>query len=349
MTQLLAGDIGGTKTILRLFLLDDRSGDGMVSIAQAEYPSQTYGDLVPLVQDFLTMVRQQGHGVNPLGACFALAGPVVNQRCRLTNLRWDLSHDRLAQDLNLHQVTLINDFVGVGYGVLGLGPEQLCYLQQGTPDPSAPIGVLGAGTGLGECFLAPWGGGEYRAYATEGGHTDFAPRSPLEFALRQYLLERDHLERVSVERVVSGQGIVAIYQFLRDHEGRSEDATLGAKIRDWEQEKTPDLQPGGLIAQAAHHDPLCQETLQLFMDAYAVEAGNVALKLLPQGGLYLAGGIAPKNLPWLQNDRFLQLLKAKGRVSGVLDDLPIAVVLAQDVGLIGAAIKAKQDWLARSA
>ncbi|MEY2978926.1 MAG: glucokinase [Prochlorotrichaceae cyanobacterium] len=337
MVQFLAGDIGGTKTILRLFDGDQTIATGI--LAEAEYSSPAYPDLVPLVQQFL-----QDYAAitpDPQAACFALAGPVVGETCQLTNLSWHLSSDRLAQALGLQKVALINDFVAVGFGVLGLEPQDLFYLQSVPADPTAPIGVLGAGTGLGECFLAPLGNGTYQAYATEGGHTDFAPRSPLEFDLYQFILNRASTNRVSVERVVSGQGIVTIYQFLRETGKYTESEAIGSQIRAWERGERPDLMPGGLIAGSVEEDALCRDTVQLFMDAYAVEAGNLALKLLPYGGLYLAGGIAAKNLSWFQNDRFLQILKAKGRVSGVLDQIPIAVVLNPKVGLIGAALHIK--------
>ena len=340
MVQLLAGDIGGTKTILRLFHSDPTIAPGI--LAEAEYASAAYPDLVPLVQQFL----RQFAALNPApqAACFALAGPVGGQTCQLTNLSWTLTSDRLAQELGLQAVFLINDFVAVGYGVLGLAPEDLQILQAVPPDRDAPIGVLGAGTGLGECFLAPLGNGTYQAYATEGGHTDFAPRSALEFELCQFILQREQISRVSVERVVSGQGIVTIYQFLRDRNLYPESKAIGSEIRAWEAGQRPDLQPAGLIAAATDSDSLCRETLQLFMDAYATEAGNLALKLLPYGGLYLAGGIAPKNLRWFQTDRFLQGLKAKGRVSPVLERVPIAVVLNPQVGLIGAALHVQSRY-----
>ncbi|MFZ4667478.1 MAG: glucokinase [Prochlorotrichaceae cyanobacterium] len=353
MIQLLAGDIGGTKTLLRLFEvngedvgteLTPRLGHPLRNplgntLAEAEYPSQRYPDLVPMVEQFLQESRVVSP--RPQGACFALAGPVVNQTCQLTNLSWTLRSDRLQRDLNIPQVKLINDFVAVGYGVLGLTATDLCYLQNAPADPMAPIGVLGAGTGLGECFLVPLGNGQYQAYPTEGGHADFAPRSLLEFELRQYILHQENIDRVSVERVVSGQGIISIYQFLRDTNKASESIDIAQSIRAWEAGTLPTLQPAELIAQGSDRDELCRLSMELFMDAYAVEAGNLALKLLPYGGLYLAGGIAAKNLTWVKNDRFLGLLREKGRVSRVLDGVPIAVTLNPQVGLIGAVIYAQ--------
>ena len=340
---LLAGDIGGTKTILRFVEAGQGRPPGK-TLAEKEYVSAQFDDLVPMVQAF----AEEFAAVNlqPQAACFGIAGPVVHQYSRLTNLNWELSCDRLARELQIPSVSLINDFVAVGYGVLGLAETDSCYLQKGQGDPEAPIGVLGAGTGLGECFLAPMSSDEsydetrYQAFATEGGHTDFAPQSLIEFELCQYLRQREGLERVSVERIVSGQGIVSIYQFLRDAGYQEGGSAIADQIHEWETGSLPDLEPAGLIAQSAEQDSMCRKAMQLFMDAYAIEAGNLALKLLPNGGLYLAGGIAPKNLPWLQSDRFLSLLKSKGRVSHVLDEMPIAVVLNPKVGLIGAAIHA---------
>lgn len=341
--QLLAGDVGGTKTILHLVNVRLPSPENPHPHPQTcyrhTYPSANYTDLVPMVKEFLAAASAAGYEVQPQGACFAIAGPVLHNTCKLTNLHWSLTGNRLAQDLGVEQVDLINDFVAVGYGVLGLGEGDLCTLQLGDRDPKAPIAVVGAGTGLGEAFLAP-DGGNYQVFATEGGHSSFAPRSPLEFALMQDIQERLNIGRVSVERVVSGQGIVSIYQFLRDRQGRPEAANVAASVTQWEQEpphaRTVDA--AAIIAQAADRDPLCQETLELFISAYGAEVGDVALKLLPYGGLFLAGGIAAKNLALLRSGLFLESFSSKGRVSGLLSRIPVHIVLNPEVGLIGAAL-----------
>ena len=345
---LLAGDIGGTKTILRLVEVAQSSagkGSGgcfeqaqneFKTIYEATYLSGNYPDLVPIVEQFLTAAQQKA----PEAACLAIAGPVFNNTSKLTNLNWFLDNQRLQQELEIKQVSLINDFAAVCYGVLGLKSSDIYSLQSATAYNQAPIGVIGAGTGLGEGFLVP-DNGSYQVVATEGGHTDFAPRSELEWQLLQYIQERYRIDRVSVERVVSGQGIVAIYQFLRDSQFATELPEVGEKVKIWEQqvekgqERTVD--PAAIISQTALHksDALCEKTMQMFVEAYGAEVGNFALKLLPYGGIYIAGGIAAKILPLMQEDRFLAALKQKGRMSTLLEQMPVHIVLNPQVGLLG--------------
>jgi glucokinase len=299
------------------------------------------------VQRFLSTAGQQlGIEPKPEKACFAIAGPVINDTSVLTNLNWFLEARRLEKELAIARIRLINDFAAVGYGILGLETTDLHTLQEVTPQPDAPIAVLGAGTGLGEGFLIQQPGG-YQVFASEGGHTDFAPRTGLEFQLLQYLLEKYDIQRISVERVVSGQGIVAIYQFLRDRQIAPESAEIGQVIRTWEQEtgrSEKSVDPAATIAQAAleKRDRLSEQTLQIFVDAYGAEAGNLALKLLPYGGLYVAGGIAAKILPLIKEGQFLRAFGQKGRVSSLLERVPVHVILNPQVGLIGAAIGASR-------
>jgi glucokinase len=335
--QLLAGDIGGTKTILRLVQADP----ALTLLHEERYSSHSFPDLVPMVQRFLSAA-----GGQPQRACFAIAGPVVHNTSQLTNLGWTLEADRLSAELNLEKVSLINDFAAVGYGVLGLQPADVLTLQAGSPEANAPIGVIGAGTGLGQGFLVQAGDAQpsqYQVFSSEGGHADFAPRSEQEFQLAQYLLEKYGIDRLSVERVVSGQGILAIYQFLRDRYANAEDSTVGSVVATWESqlgqgEKTVD--PAAAIAQAALSggDRLSTQALQMFIAAYGAEAGNLALKLLPYGGLYIAGGIAAKILPLMQDGRFLAAFHHKGRMRPLMERVPVHVVLNPQVGLIGAAV-----------
>ncbi len=338
MTLLLVGDIGGTKTILRL--VKESNGKLGEVIAEERYISAHFPDLVPIVQKFLTMAeKSSGESFIPQKACFAIAGPVVKDTCILTNLNWVLDARRLETELNLTSVRLINDFVAVGYGVLGLNAQDV-YIRQDVPAQArSPIAVIGAGTGLGQGFLAPEGE-SYRVFPSEGGHASFSPRSDREFRLLQYIRRKYETHNVSVERVVSGQGIAAIYQFLRDEEFPPETTPISEKVWAWEQGKDPEIDPAAIIAQAAleKRDRLSCETLDLFVDAYGSEAGNLALKLLPYGGLYVAGGIAPKILPLLKTDRFINAFLDKGRLSGVLKQIPIRIILNSQVGLIGAAI-----------
>ncbi|KJH71030.1 glucokinase [Aliterella atlantica] len=350
MTILLAGDIGATKTILRLVESQATSGDrqlpNQTTLHEQTYPSQEFADLVPMVGKFLGEAQQQGSQITPEKACFGIAGPVVNNTSKLTNLNWNLEASRLERELQVAQVALINDFVAVGYGVLGLSEEDLHTLQPGTPNTDAPIAVIGAGTGLGQGFVIPQSG-SYRVFATEGGHSSFAPRTQLEFDLLQYILEKNNINRVSVERVVSGIGIVAIYQFLRDRKIYPESSSLAEVYKTWEREigqaeKSVNL--AGEISKAAinKQDALAQKTMEIFIEAYGAEAGDVALKFLPYGGLYIAGGIAAKNLPLMQQGNFLQAFLSKGRMHSLLEQVPIHIVLNPQVGLIGSALRAAQ-------
>jgi glucokinase len=336
MTLLLAGDIGGTKTILQL--VETSGSPAMHTIHQESYHSADFPDLVPIVQDFLVKANTP----TPKKACFAIAGPVVQNTAKLTNLVWFLDTERLQEELGIPQISLINDFAAIGYGILGLEEKDLLTLQVGNSQPEAPIGIIGAGTGLGQGFLIKQGN-NYQVFPSEGGHADFAPRNEIEFQLLKYLLGKHDIQRLSVERVVSGQGIVAIYQFLRDRKFATESPDIAQIVRIWEQEagqEEKSVDPGAAIGTAALQgsDRLCEQTLQLFIDAYGAEAGNLALKLLPYGGLYIAGGIAPKILPLIQNSGFLLNFTQKGRMRRLLEEIPVYVILNPQVGLIGAAL-----------
>ncbi|OYQ61843.1 glucokinase [Pseudanabaena sp. SR411] len=344
MAIILAGDIGGTKTLLRVA---EKNADGFRVLYEQRFAGASYANFSDVLREFVETAKiNLGEGLELTAACFGIAGPVHDRRSQLTNLGWFFDSDRLAEELKIDRVSLINDFVAVGYGLLGLQPHDLYTLQDGNVKERSPIGVIGAGTGLGEAYLG-WNGDRYEVYPTEGGHTDFAPRNALEIELLQYLLK--HHDRVSVERVASGTGIVAIYQFLRDRQFVPESDEIAEKVRLWESGDL-NVDAAAAIADAAltncginsetNMDQLATQTMQMFVEAYAAEVGNLALKLIPNGGLYIAGGIAPKILPLLQDGTFLQVLKNKGRVSSVLEDIPIHIVLNPEVGLIGAMLYA---------
>jgi glucokinase len=340
MTLLLAGDIGGTKTILRLVQFSDTVG--LKTLYEESFPSGDFPDLVPIVQKFLTTANSS----TPDKACFAIAGPVVENTAQLTNLSWFLDTERLSKELGIERISLINDFAAVGYGIFGLTKQDLLTLQVGKYQSAAPMAIIGAGTGLGQGFLIKQGQG-YQVFPSEGGHADFAPRNQLEFELLKYILTKYDIQRVSVERVVSGLGIISIYQFLRDRKIATESPAIANAVRTWEQEagkseKTVD--PGALIGNAAleKSDRLSEQTMQLFIEAYGAEAGNLALKLLPYGGLYIAGGIAPKILPLIQDGSFLTNFTQKGRMGSLLEEIPVLMILNQQVGLIGAALSASR-------
>ncbi|MGK7893695.1 MAG: glucokinase [Xenococcus sp. (in: cyanobacteria)] len=346
MSMLLAGDIGGTKTILRLVSSENpnkgKSLPQQSTLYENSYPSQKYDDLVPIVQEFYQEAKQElKEEIKVKNGCFGIAGPVVNNTSKLTNLKWpELTGDRLEKQLSLERVTLINDFAAIGYGILGLEKDDLHTLQTAETKPNTPIGVLGAGTGLGECFLTPSESGNYSVFSTEGSHADFAPRNQLEFELLTYIQDKYSLPRVSIERVVSGMGISTIYQFLRHKYPEKESDKFKEIFQSWENEKNIDLSAEVSKAALENSDALCQQTMDIFISAYGAEAGNLALKLLPYGGLYIAGGIAAKILPLMQKGIFIEAFKAKGRMSLLLTEIPIYIILNSKVGLIGAALKA---------
>jgi glucokinase len=343
MKLLLTGDIGGTKTLLSLEKSEtDRK---TVTLHSDRYPSQNYKSLKEIVDRFLEEASTQfGYTPEIDTACFGIAGPVINNTSYLTNLNWQLDGNQLQADLGIDRVVLINDFAAVGYGVVGLAASDLHTLQIGKHQPQAPIAIIGAGTGLGQGFLT-WNQDRYEVHASEGGHGDFAPRSPKEIELLNFLLTRH--ERISTERVVSGKGIVSIYQFLQHI--NPETTELSKMLKAWE-DGDLSIDMGAAIANATllETDPTAMEAIQIFLDAYAAEIGNLALKFLPYGGLYIAGGITPKLLSLISTcedsdsvceiddrGRFMSILKHKGRVSPMLDAIPIHVVLNQNVGLIG--------------
>ena len=347
-SAVLTGDIGGTKTILCLVdACSSRSPETarVQRILHEEiFASLDFPDLVPMVQKFLHCAAALlGHAPSLEKACFGIAGPVVDNASELTNLGWSLSAGRLSRELGIARVRLINDFTAVGYGIAALSAADCVTLQAGVTDPQAPRALIGAGTGLGEGFLAPLPGGGFRMFPSEGSHADFAPRSHREVQLLDYLREQHQITRVSAERVISGRGITAIYQFLRTQAPEQESPALADRYHLWEQqigtaEKTVDLAAEISGAALAGTDYLCMQTMNLFIEAYGAEAGNLCLKLLPDGGLYVAGGIAPKILPLLQAGSFMQAFRDKGRMSSRMAKIPVHVVMNSRVGLMGAAL-----------
>lgn len=313
---LLAGDIGGTKTLLRL-------SRGGTILREQRFESAAFPGLHAMLAAFLDGTD----GGAPQSACFGVAGPVQGKRARVTNLPWSVDADDLAVRFGMARVTLINDFQAVAYGIEMLGEADLLTLQAGQPAPHAPRAVIGAGTGLGEGYLT-WQGDHYHAWPSEGSHADFAPADELQAGLWRWLKQRHG--HVSWERVVSGPGLVAIYDFLRERKEYPESAQLAAALREGD--------PAAAISAHAlqHGDPLADAALGLFVAAYGAEAGNLALKVLSVGGVYLAGGIAPKIAGRLKEGGFLRAFRAKGRFAGLLESFPVHVVLNPEVGLLGA-------------
>lgn len=327
--RVLAGDIGGTKVLLQLAELE---GGIYRLIAEQRYASGAYDGLLPIVREFLHFAGMVPPSV-PHAACFGIAGPIVQtpegQAARVTNLPWVVESARLARELNIPRVRLINDFQAVGYGIEALTPQDFVILQNGDPQPGEPRAVLGAGTGLGQGLLV-WQGGHYECVATEGGHVDFAATEELQMELLRYLKER--YGRVSYERILSGPGLINLYSFFVVRGERS-----GADLL-----QTPD--PAAAISEAASRgdDAAARAALQLFAKIYGAQAGNVALSYLAGGGIYIAGGIAPKILPALQDGSFIRAFVDKGRMSPLLASFPVYVVTNTRVGLLGAALVASR-------
>jgi glucokinase len=328
MARLLAGDIGGTKTLLRLNELTP-TGDTTL-LYEREYPSAKFPHLNHIVKQFL----EETESSPPAAACFAIAGPVSNDRSKVTNLAWDLDARKMETELGIAKIRLINDFAAVGYGILTLQPEDLVVLQDRPKVSEATVAVLGAGTGLGEALLVWQKEGGYEVLATEGGHTDFAARTELEVGLLQFLRERHR--RVSVERVVSGEGIYRIYEYLRASSFAPTSADVEAELA---QGNGPAVVSKHALAKT---DRLCTQALDLFVAAYGAEAGNLALKCLPYGGLYLAGGVGAKILPKLRDGEFMENFLDKGRMRSLLENIPVSLITNPKVGLLGAALYAQR-------
>ena len=252
MAYLLAGDLGGTKTLLSLVSTEStHSGSDEIAAFEQSYHSQEYPDLVPIVRQFLADAQiHLGANITVSAACFGIAGAVIDRSSYLPNLDWHINADRLQEELNIPQISLINDFVAIGYGISCLSAADVHTIQAGQPRVNAPIAVVGAGTGLGQCFLV-YNGKEYQVVAAEGGHTDFAARSTREFELYQYLCKHKQLDRISNERVISGSGIVSIYQFLRDTSNLSENPEVASVVKAWEPQSEASAAPAATISAQA--------------------------------------------------------------------------------------------------
>jgi glucokinase len=320
---LLAGDIGGTKTTLGIF--SSQSGPRQ-PLAEATFASADYASLEVLASEFLGKA-----GLTVTRASFGVAGPVVGGRADVTNLPWIVDERALAETLGLGRARLLNDLDAIAHAVPVLDESDLHTVHQGHPDRRGPIAIVAPGTGLGEAFLT-WDGSRYKAHPSEGGHADFAPRDELQIGLLRYLL-RD-LERVSYERVCSGRGLPNIYRYLKE--------TGHAEEPPWlRQELAAAEDPTPVIANAALDMkppcPLCVATLETFVSILGAEAGNLALKVVATGGVYLGGGIPPRILPILEKGYFLEAFRAKGRLSDLIAPIPIHVILNPRTALLGAA------------
>jgi glucokinase len=320
--MILAGDVGGTKVDLALYGFDHGR---LTHVREEKFPAREYPGLEDIVRKFL--IESGDPEVN--AACFGVPGPVRGGRLKLTNLPWVLDSRELSLSLKIEHLFLINDLEANGYGIPELSPEQIYELSSGAAGSVGNRGLISAGTGLGQAILV-WNGKMHVPMASEGGHCDFSPRSETEIELLRYL-QRALKGRVSFERVVSGIGLRNIYTFLRDEKGLEEP--------DWLKERMLAEDPNAIIGELgeAGTNELCVQALNMFVSAYGAEAGNLALKVLSVGGLYLGGGIAPKILKKMKDGTFLKAFTDKGRLSDLLVQMPVRIILESRCALMGAA------------
>ena len=317
--MILAGDVGGTKVDLALYDFNN----GKLSYTRDKiYRARDYSGLEAIVTEFLASEKVTA-------ACFGVPGPVRDGRLRLTNLPWTLDSRELSAGLGIQHVFLINDLEANGYGVAELGDGQIFTLNEGDPSQIGNRALIAAGTGLGQCFLV-WNGHRHTPYPSEGGHADYAPRNEDEIDLLRFLKQK-YDGRISFERVVSGQGLSNIYEFLREVRGMDEPARLAQRMAAED--------PNAVITELAlaAKSEICEKTMDMFVSAYGAEAGNLALKVLSVGGLYVGGGIAPRILEKLKDGTFLKAFTDKGRLSQLLINMPVRVILDSRAALMGAA------------
>jgi len=321
--MLLAGDIGGTKTDLAVY--SSETGP-FAPLAQTEVHSADYSSLETIAREFLTKVE-----VPVDRACFAVAGPVIGGGAKITNLPWVIDESTVAKELNLEQVHLMNDLEAIAFAIPSLRTDDLYTLNAGVPVPGGAIGVIAPGTGLGESFLT-WDGSRYISHSSEGGHASYAPTDETQIGLLAYMFKR--FDHVSYEKVCSGIGIPHVYEYLRSSGYAPERPEVVEAMSASHHDVTPIIIKFGL--DPAHPSALCAATLDILVSILGDEAGNLALKVLATGGVYLAGGIATHLWPALKGQRFMQAFTRKGRFADLIARMPIHVVMSR-AALAGAA------------
>ena len=318
--MILAGDVGGTNTRLAFFEVENGK---LKQVALEIYPSGGHGSLKEIVSEF-----KAGYKIKILAACFGVAGPIKDGTAQISNLPWLVDSQKLATLLNLKEVQLINDLEANAHGIPALDAEDFVTLNEGAKNSTGNAALISAGTGLGEAGLY-WDGSDFKPFASEGGHADFAPRNELEIEMLSYLLKSyDH---VSFERFLSGPGLVNIYEFLVQREG--------AQQPDWLRKELANGSKGAIISKTAleDRDDVCVQALDMFTSIYASEAANLALKVLATGGIFIGGGIAPKIIEKLKAPEFLDSFFAKGRMDSILKKIPVKVIMNDQTALLGAA------------
>jgi len=318
--MILAGDIGGTSTRLAFFTVE---GGRINLLVEKVYPSRAHKSLDEIVVEFVSH-----HRLAIEHACFGIAGPVQHGRVETPNLAWVVDQETLARELRIPSAWLINDLLANTYGMLTLEEKEFAVLNAGAPNAVGNAAVISAGTGLGEAG-AYWDGKRYHPFACEGGHSDFAPRNELEIDLLRYLIAK--FGHASVERVVSGPGLRNIFDFLRK--------TRRGEAPDWLLAEMEEKDPSAAIAQAAldGKSELCVKALDIFISCFGAEAGNLALKMLATGGVFVGGGVAPKIIRKLREQAFIDAFTQKGRFTHLLESIPVRVILNDKAALFGAA------------
>lgn len=324
VSHVIAGDIGGTKTRLAVI---EVSGTRVRIEREAEYPSRQFGSFEDLLANFM------GGAQAPACSAFGIAGPVQGRAVQTTNLPWRIDADALRQRFGFKSCHLLNDLEATACGLPALGDDDLLTLQTGVPDASGNAAVIAAGTGLGEAGLY-WDGRSHHPFATEGGHATYSPSNEMDIAFLRHLQQQ--YRHVSWERVVSGMGLRSLHEFLSLYRQ--------ATVPNWLAEEMRSDDAAAAIARAAlsGRDDICLETLNWFVRLYGEEAGNLALKAMSRGGLYVGGGIAPKILPLLREGAFLDAFLDKGRMRPLLEAMPVKVILNDRAALFGAALRAAQ-------
>lgn len=316
----IVGDIGGTKTnVVVLEKLDKK----FKPVFEKSYPSRDYDSLRSIVKE---VISEKGFQIQ--STCFGVAGPIKNGRCEATNLPWLIDSKKIAEELKIkpHLVYLLNDLEAAAYGIDSLEDKDIFIFNKGNPQKYGTRCLLSAGTGLGESIIV-WNGDKYIPIPTEGGHTDFAPRNKIEIDLLNYLI--DKYGRVSYERILCGPGLLNVYNFFREKSYGEAPA--------WLVERFKNEDPSAVISELGMEkkDECCEKSLDLFVSVYGAEAGNLALKSLATGGVYIGGGIAPKILTKMKEGAFMQSFTNKGRLSVMVAQMPVKVILNDKLPLFG--------------
>lgn len=322
--HILAGDIGGTKTNLAIFqVVSGDLGHALLEVRNKRYPSQSYTSLNAVLREFLA------EGDEPLlASCFGVPGAVKEGRVKPTNLTWSIDAKEIGREFEVRHSYVINDLLANAYGISELKPNDFETLNAGEPGAKGNLAVISPGTGLGQAGIY-FGGEKFHPFATEGGHTDFGPRNELEIAMLEYLLKQ--FGHVSIERIASGMGMENIYKFLRD-------TKRGVEIPEVAREMTT-TDAGAVITKHALAEtcPMCQHTMEIFISCLGAEAGNLALKIMATGGVYVGGGIPLRILPKLRSGAFFDAFCDKGRLSSLMRAMPIHVILNDNAALLGSA------------